>query len=154
MIMITERGLYGLKSSSSSWRAKLVETLMSLGYKSSEADSDVWMKREFKKHVELYYKYMLCYADDLLHIGFNPKEDMDALNMVYWLKDGFGPPERYLGANFEKLQLKYGRVLWSTNCVDYLKSAIENVDNSLGVDKTALNNYVDGHRPYSSIFRP
>ena len=98
------------------------------------------MKQEFNPNGDLYYKYMLCYVDDLLHIGFNPKEDMDVLNMIYWLKGSFGPPDRYLGANIEKLQLKYGRVVWSTNCVDYLNSAIENVDNSLGVDNTALNN--------------
>ena len=91
---------------------------------------------------------MICYVDDLLHIGFNPKEDMDALNMMYWLKEGFGPPERYMGENVEKVHLKDGKVVWSTNCVDYLKSAIENVDNSLGVDKTALKNDGDGHRPY------
>ena len=90
---------------------------------------------------------MLCYVDELLHIGFKPKEDTDALNMIYWLKEGFGPPERYLGANIEKVQLEDGRVVWSTNCVDYLNSAIENVDNSLGVDKMVLNNYGDGNRP-------
>ena len=42
----------------------------------------------------------------------------------------------------------------STNCVDYLKSAIDNVDNSLGVDNMAINNYRDGYRPYSYRFRP
>ena len=66
---------------------------------------------------------MLCYVDDLPHIGFNIKEDMDALNMIYWLKGVFGTPDQYLGANVEKLQLKGGRVVCSTNCVDYLKSA-------------------------------
>ena len=51
--------------------------------------------------------------------------------------------------------MKDRRVIWSTNCFDYLKSAIENVDNSLGVDTTALNNYYfDGYRPYSSRFTP
>ena len=49
--------------------------------------------------------------------------------------------------------MKDGIVVWSTNCVDYLKSAIENIDNSLGLDKTALKNYGDGHRTYSSRFR-
>ena len=90
----------------------------------------------------------------MLHIGFNPKEDMDALNVIYLLKDGFGTTYQYLGANVEKVQLKYGLVVWSTNCVDYLKISIENFDNSPGVDKTALNNYGDGHRPYSYSFRP
>ena len=49
--------------------------------------------------------------------------------------------------------MKDGRFVWSTNCVDYLKIAIDNVDNELGVDNTALNNDVDMHRPYSSSFR-
>ena len=79
---------------------------------------------------------------------------MDALNIIYRLKEGFGTPDQYLGANVYKLHLKDGRVIWSTNCVDYLNSAIENFDNILGVDKTALKNYGYGHRPYSSSFRP
>ena len=49
--------------------------------------------------------------------------------------------------------MKDGLVVCFTNCVDYLKSAIENDDNSLGVDKTALNNDGDGHMPHSSSFR-
>ena len=111
------------------------------------------MKRELKTNGEPCYNYMLCYVDYLLHIGFKPKEDMDAFNMIYWLKEGFGPPDQYLGANVEKLQLKYGKFLWSTNCVNYLKGTIENDDNSLGVDNMALRNDGDGHMPYSSSFR-
>ena len=94
---------------------------MLLGYKSSEADADIWMKRDFKPNGDPYYNYMLCYVDYLLHIGFNLKEDMDVLNMIYQLKGGFRSTDRYLGENVEKLQLKGGQVLWSTNCVDYLK---------------------------------
>ena len=67
---------------------------------------------------------MLCYVDEFIHIGFNPKEDMDMLNVIYRLKEGFGPPYQYLVTDVEKLQLKDGQCVWSTNCVDYLKSAI------------------------------
>ena len=91
--MIIERLLYIIKSSGDACREKLLETFMSLGYKSSEAEADVWMKQDFKPNGDLYYNYMLCYVDNLLHIGFNPKEDMDALNMIYWLKESFGPPD-------------------------------------------------------------
>ena len=110
------------------------------------------MKQDFNPNGDPYYKYMLFYVDDLLHIGYKPKEDMYVLNMIYWLKEGFGTPDRYLGTNVEKVQLNYGRAVWSANCVDYLKSAIENVDNSLGVDNRALKNYVYAHRPYSSNY--
>ena len=72
---------------------------------------------------------MLCYIDDLLHICFTPKVDMDVLNIIYWLKEGFGPPDQYRGANVEKLQFKDRQVVWSTKCADHLKSAIDNVVN-------------------------
>ena len=87
------------------------------------------MKQYFKPNGDPYYKFMLCYVDDLLHICFKPNEDTDALNMIYRWEEGFGPPDRYLGANIEKVQFKYGRVIWSTNCVDSSKRTIENVDN-------------------------
>ena len=52
---------------------------------------------------------------------------MDALNMIYQLKEGFGPPDRYLGAHVEKVKLKDRKVVWSTNCFGYLKSTIYKV---------------------------
>ena len=64
MVMIIARTLCGLKRSGDLWRAKLAETFMSLGCKSSEADADVWMNWDFK-----------------------PKEDMDVLNMIYQLNE-------------------------------------------------------------------
>ena len=103
MVIIISRAIYGLKSSGAAWRSKLAETLMLLGYKSSEAYADVWMKRDFKPNRDPYFKYMLCYIDDLICIGFKPKEDMYTLNIIYRLKEGFGPPDQYLGANFDKV---------------------------------------------------
>ena len=50
--------------------------------------------------------------------------------------------------------MKYGIVVCSTNCVDYLKSTIENIKYSLRVDKTAIKNYGYGHREYSYSLRP
>ena len=73
MVMIISGSLYGLKSSGAARREKLAENLMSTGYKSSEADADVCMKQDFKPNGDPYYKYMLFYVYDLLHIGFNPK---------------------------------------------------------------------------------
>ena len=79
---------------------------------------------------------------------------MDALDIIYRLNEGFVPPNQYLGDNVKNVQLEDGRVFCFTNCVDYLNIAIENINNSLGMDKTALNNYVYGHRSYSYSFRP
>ena len=103
ILMIITTALYGLKRSGAAWRGKLAETLMLLRYKSSEADADVCMNQEFKPNGDPYYKYMLCYVDDLIHKGFKQKEHMDALNMIYKLMEGFGPPDQYLGANVEEV---------------------------------------------------
>ena len=73
MVTIISRELYGLKISGAEWRVKLAKTLKSLGYKSSEEDADVCIKRYFNPNGYPYYKYMLFYVDDLLHICFNPK---------------------------------------------------------------------------------
>ena len=39
-------------------------------------------------------------------------------------------------------------------CVDYIKSAIKNVNGMLENDKVAMNFFGDEHRPYSSSYRP
>ena len=46
--MVVVRALYGLKSSGSSWRQMLAQTVRDLGYISSKADPDVWLKAETK----------------------------------------------------------------------------------------------------------
>ena len=97
---------------------------------------------------------MLCYVDDFLRISSNPKEDTDASYQIYQLKEGFEQPDQYLGTNAEKAQLEDGHVFCSTNFVDDLNSAIENVNNALWVDNTALKHYGDVPSSYSSSFRP
>ena len=54
--MIISRALYGLKSSGAVWRGKTAETLMSLRYKSSEADAYVRMKQDLNTNGDKYYK--------------------------------------------------------------------------------------------------
>ena len=54
--MIIARTIYGLKRSGAAWRVKLAETLMLLGYKSSEEDAGVWMNWDFKPKGDPYYK--------------------------------------------------------------------------------------------------
>lgn len=153
-VMIIARALYGLKSSGAAWRAKLADTLRDIGYRPSEADPDVWIKKEIQPNGTINWKYMLVYVDDILHVAHDPKHDMDLLSETYRLKDGTGPPSRYLGANVEKVQLCDGSTSWSMTCVDYLRGAIENVNNMLKEQGSALKNVGDGKRPYPSSYRP
>jgi len=116
-VMIISRALYGLKSSGAAWRSTLAQTMELLGYKPSQADPDVWIKRATKGDGTPYYKMMLIYVDDVLHLAEDPKEDMMKLSKLYRLKDGTGEPDRYLGGNIERAQTQDGSVAWSLSCL-------------------------------------
>ena len=60
---------------------------------------------------------MLLYVDDVLHLANNAQEDMLKLNQVYRLKEGFGTPDRYIGANVDKVQLEDRKTVWYMTCV-------------------------------------
>ena len=76
-----------------------------MGYRSTESDPDVWINRVTTDNVTVYYKCMLVYVDYVLHLAKDSQEDMLNLNQVYILKEDFGPTDRYLGANADKVLL-------------------------------------------------
>ena len=80
-----------------------------MGHRSTESDSDFCIKRETIDNGTAFYKYMLVYVNDVLHLKKDAQEDMLKLNQGYQLKGGFGPPDRYLGANIDKFQLEDGK---------------------------------------------
>ena len=47
-VMLVVHELYGLKSSGAAWRQMLDQTLIDIGYVSSKADPDVWLKAKTK----------------------------------------------------------------------------------------------------------
>ena len=57
--------------------------------------------------------------------------------VIYWLMEGLGSPDWYLGAKVEKIHLEDGLIVWYTNYVDYLKGTIDNINNLLGMEQTA-----------------
>ena len=71
---------------------------------------------------------MLVYIYDALYLAKDAHEDMLKLNPVYQLKEGFGPPDSYIGANVDKFQFEDVRTVWSMTSVEYLCGDIKNVD--------------------------
>ena len=67
---------------------------------------------------------MLVCVEMFLHIAHDPKNGMGQLNSIYQLKDGVGPPDRYLVANVGNFQIQDGSVAWSMTCMYYLKGSI------------------------------
>ena len=98
-VLIFEKALYGLKSSGEAFRSFLAETFDSMGFKSSNADPDIWVRPSMKHDGEEYYKYIICYVDDVLGVSVKAKELMQEIQKDFWFKkDKIEPPKMYLGA--------------------------------------------------------
>ena len=70
-----------------------------------------------------YWSYMLVYVDDCLAVHHDPGPVMKDFMSCYKLKnDMYGEPERYLGVNVGKYQLKHngGKSYWSIHAYDYV----------------------------------
>jgi hypothetical protein len=93
------RALYGLRSSGTRWHDHLAATLQEAGFKACKADADVWMRPAIKADGSKYYKYVLCYIDDILIVLEWPKRIMESVEAKYVLEAGsVGEPTAYLGA--------------------------------------------------------
>ena len=86
-----------MQSSGSDWIDKFAETRNSMGYRSTESNPDVCINRVTTENGNAYYKYMLLYVDDVIHLAKDEQVNMLKLNHVYQLEDFFGSPDRYLG---------------------------------------------------------
>ena len=75
--------LYGLKSSGSAFRSFLTARLDEMGFKSSIADPDLWIRHATKPYGEQYYKLILLYVDYL------PVIRQDAVSVIRGVAEKF-----------------------------------------------------------------
>ena len=151
-VLIVKKALYGLRSSSAAFRSFLAETLDNMGFKSSEADPDVWLRPAMKPDGEEYYEYVLCYVDDVLGISINAKELLQEIQRDFkFKKDEIKPPNFYLGGNVERKELN-GKKIWTMNSKDYAKLSVENIEKRAIKKGLALPN--KAVTPMSSGYRP
>ena len=128
---IIVKALYGLRSSGAAFRAFLAETLDKIGFKSSLADPDVWLRAATKADGEEYYEYILVYVDDILCISQDAKVPMrEIMQSFKFKKDLIEPPQIYLGARLEEKSLN-GRKMWTMSSRDYVKAIIKNLEERL-----------------------
>ena len=153
-VMLIRKALYGLKSSSAAWRAMLAQSLTDLGYVSSKADPDVWLRPQTKPDGFRYYEYVLVYVDDILHISHDTNPTMFALSKLYRLKEeSMGPPTRYLGANIKWDQLPDGTQCWQMSGNDYVTNAVKNLEETLANENERLR--AGGEkRPFPEKYKP
>ena len=129
--MIIRKALYGLKSSGTAFRAHLVETLHDIGFKPMKADPDVWIRPAVKPDGTEYYKYIMCYIDDILSVSHDAKSILQSLQGQFKLKgDKIEPPDMYLGTQLGTMQVE-GNEGWLMSSEKYVKSAIQNIEETL-----------------------
>ena len=112
--MVVKMSLYGLKSSGAAFRAKLAALINDIGYTPSKAYSDVWMRAAISPDGTEYYKYVICYVDDILAIGYNPMITIKNIKSIFQLKDDKAePPDIYLGEFLKQVETQGGTTFWS-----------------------------------------
>jgi hypothetical protein len=161
--MIIVRALYGLKSSGAAWHNHFAQTLHDLGFKTSYADPDVWMRPGTKGNGFKYYEYIFVYVDDLLILSHQAMLIVDTLKSQYRLKDEeVGKPKTYLGAYVKQSHLPEDctKVQWGLSAEQYIKNAVKNVEEKLNesgqslLTKKYVFSYIEqispGIRPYTS----
>ena len=112
MPMIIRKALYGLKSSGAAFRAHLLETLYDIGFRSSKADPDVWLRPAVKPNGQTYYEYILCYVDDILLVSLNATSILKSIQVNFKLKDDkIEPQSDYLGTVLRQMDID-GKTGW------------------------------------------
>jgi hypothetical protein len=151
------RALYGLRSSGKAFRDYLATNLREMGYVSSKADPDLWMRPDTKTDGTEYYNYVICYVDDVAVTMEDPKEFMDALSKRFTLKVGsVQEPELYLGADVKKWYIadsdNPGKVRWPLASTKCTKRAIADLEVELDAVSKRLPTKVT--TPMASGYRP
>ena len=131
-IFIVRRALYGLKSASAAFRSFMAKRLDEIGFRSSTADSDVWMRPAIKPNGEEYYEYAMTYVDDILAISLNPREVLEGLksDRIKFKNDKIEVPAMYLGAKIQEKEIN-GHSCWTIGSVDYINAAITTIGDAI-----------------------
>ena len=151
-IMIVKNVLYGLKSSGTAFRAHLAEKLHDIGFIPTRADPDVWRRPAVKPYGFEYYEYILCYVDDLLAISHDAQKVLKSVQDTFKFKDNrIDKPDVYLGAQLDRMSVD-GFEGWTMSSEKYVKSAIENIEQTLAETNQRLPTKC--RTPLSSGYRP
>ena len=147
------KALYGLKSASFSFRSYMAEKLSELGFQSSLADPDVWLRAATKGDGERYYEYVLMYVDDILAISCDPGTILHDVQTTFKLKnDKIETPEYYLGAKLQEKPINDIKC-WTITSQDYVKAAVKNVEEATkGTSRNIPSKNVE--TPMSTSYAP
>ena len=87
--------------------------MVQLGFKSTRANPDVWIRAAVRLDGGKYYEMLFVYVDDILALSHKATEVITEITSFYKAKEGsIKPPDIYLGASIDKIQMPDGRKVW------------------------------------------
>ena len=91
----------------------------------------MWLHPAVKPDGQEYYKYILCYVDDILAISYKATQVLEDIQVVFKLKDDkITPLEIYLGVQLEKMTVSTHDG-WALSSDKYIKVALNTIEKSL-----------------------
>ena len=143
--LLIVKALYGLKSSSSRFHEHLSQKLLTLGYKPTKVDADLWYKK-----VGDHYEYIARYVDDVICFSREPMKVMEKLQETYIMK-GVGKPQYYLGGDVVELGQE-----WEPENITTAFSAETYINNCLPklAKVCGINEFAKHKVPMSETYHP
>jgi hypothetical protein len=129
----------------------MAKKLDDMGFQSTLADPDVWIRAATKGDGEQYYEYILMYVDDIIAISCDARAILEEVQRTFKLKnDQIEPPEFYLGAKLKAKQI-IGIKCWTITSQDYVKAAVKNIESVKNTRRRLPTSNVDTpmHTSYS-----
>ena len=130
--MLVRKALYGSKSIGAASMDFLAETMDTMGYRTSYTEPDLWLWTSVKPNGCEYYEYIFYYVENMLCIYHNPRKFMKNIQEDFKLKDDkIEPPDVYLGATLDNMELESGKYCWTMLPEQYVKAAVTTVEENL-----------------------
>ena len=135
--IIFNKALYGLATSARRWNLALGDVLKEMGFNTSRADADLWIKIA---NDGTGYEYIATHVDDVIVVAKDPKIYMTKMAQHFPIKKVEENPSYYLGNNLQhkgpkqlKVSLeKYIKEVLRRHESDYGELRKENVPHSPG----------------------
>ena len=129
--------------------------LAGLGFESTRADPDVWIRAAVRSDGHKYYEMLFVYVDDILAVSHKAKEVIEEVTAFYKAKEGsIKEPDIYLGANIAKIQTPDGREIWTSSPREYVRNAIKTVERLFDEDGEGYVLKSNAKNPFPSGYRP
>ncbi len=127
------RALYGGKVAGHDFWHHLQDCMGQLGFSSSRADPDVWLRLSKQSTGEEYYKYVLLYVNNVLVISKNAGTVLQKEVGQHFVlrEESIGPLSQFLGGKLCEVTLENGTKAWAFGSCQYVQAAVRNVEDHL-----------------------